>query len=169
MAGIARSLPPDANPQAFAHHLRTKYGLGDYFYLDMWPIVTSQLVIVDPELAAQVTQYPSVSQQLDKGDEIRKYLGPLVGEDAMVADSGPRWRRSRRLFHRSMLHGSLLEHVPAMVDDCLLFYGELEKHAIEGDIFEMEDLTARLIFTIAVRAIMSVILLFRLESTSHVL
>lgn len=151
MAGAARSLPPDADPQSYAHYIRTKYGLGDFFYLDLWPVAIPQLVIVEPELAAQIAQGKA---PFDKGPMVRQYLGPLVGKKAMVAANGHDWKISRRLFAPGLLHGNLLQHVPDCVDDCLKFRDELVKHAKNGDIFPLESLCARLIFNIATRIIL---------------
>ena len=147
MAEAAKSLPPDANPQVYAHMIRNKYGLGDFFYLDLWPVTASQLVVVEPELAAQITQ----QQTFDKGDMVRKFLGPLVGEKAMVASNGHQWKLARRLFNPSMIHGNLLQHVPEIVKDTLLFCDILERNSADQKVFESEDITARLIFNIAAR------------------
>ncbi|KAK3314445.1 cytochrome P450 [Apodospora peruviana] len=153
MAGVARSLPPDADPQSYAHHIRNKYGLGDFFYLDMWPLAPPQLVIVEPELAAQIAQGKAT---FDKGDMVRQYLEPLVGKKAMVAANGHDWKISRRLFAPGLLHRNLLQHVPDCVDDTLKFRDELAKHAERGDIFPLESLCARLVFNIATRIILGV-------------
>jgi cytochrome P450 len=161
MAGVARSLPPDADPQSYAHHIRTKYDLGDFFYLDLWPLAPPQLVIVEPELAAQITQGKVT---FDKGPMVRQYLGPLIGYKAMVAANGHEWKTSRRLFTPGLLHGNLLQHVPDCVDDCLKFRDELVKHVEKGDIFPFESLCARLIFNTATRIILYVILSEKYES-----
>lgn len=152
MAQVARSLPPDANPQCYAHHIRQRYSLGSFFYLDLWPLSQPQLVIVNHELAAQLTQHTQPA--LNKGSMIRKFLGPLVGTKAMVAANGHEWKLARRLFAPSMLHGNLLPHVPDMVYDSRVFHSALEQHAKTRDVFAMEDLTAKLIFNIAVRVIL---------------
>jgi hypothetical protein len=51
MAEMARSLPLDAGPQYYAYYIRTKYDLGDFFYLDLWPLALPQLMITHPDLA----------------------------------------------------------------------------------------------------------------------
>jgi len=52
LAEIARSRPLDAGPQYYAHHIRTKYNLDDFSYLDLWPLTLPQPMIVHPELVA---------------------------------------------------------------------------------------------------------------------
>ena len=94
MAKLARSLPRDADPQSYAHYIRTEYRLGDFFYLDLWPAAPPQMVIVHPDLAAQVAQGKVL---FDKGDMVRQYLEPLVGPNAMVAANGHAWVCAKRL------------------------------------------------------------------------
>ncbi|KAH9894499.1 cytochrome P450 [Xylariomycetidae sp. FL2044] len=153
MAGVARSLPRDADPQSYAHYIRKKYDLGDFFYMDLWPAAPPQLVIVHPDLAAQIAQSKTTFR---KGDMVGQYLRPLIGQRGMVASNGHAWKMSRRLFTPGLLHSNLLQHVPDCVDDTLQFREQLLKYADSGEIFALEHLTARLIFNIASRIILGV-------------
>jgi hypothetical protein len=63
----------------------TKYeqnNLGDFFYLDLWPLALPQLMIVHPELVAQS------KTTFDKGPLLREYLAPLLRKKAMVSANG---------------------------------------------------------------------------------
>lgn len=144
MAEVARSLPADANPQMYAHYIREKYQLGRIFYLDFWPLTVPQLVIVDPDVAAQVAQQGS----FDKGEFVRRFLGPLVGENAMVAANGTYHKLTRTVFNPGFSVGNIMMHVPTIVDDVLGLCNVLKRHAMDGDIFPLENATTRLIFDI---------------------
>ncbi|PMD36237.1 cytochrome P450 [Hyaloscypha variabilis F] len=153
MAEMARSLPLDAGPQYYAHYIRTKYDLGDFFYLDLWPLALPQLVITHPDLAVQIAQSKTT---FDKGPLVHQYLTPLLGEKAMVSANGQDWKVSRRLFTPGMLHGNLLQHIPECVDDCQIFREKLTEHATKNDIFVFEELCAKLIFKMVTRIILGV-------------
>jgi cytochrome P450 len=118
--------------------------LGDFFYLELWPLALPQLMIVHPELIAQS------KTTFDKGPLLRGYLAPLFGEEAMISANGHDWKISRRLFNPGMLHGNLLQHIPECIDDCLIFHQKLIEHAAK-DIFSFEELCARLTFNAITR------------------
>jgi cytochrome P450 len=138
MAEIARS-PPSMQALNTTHTKYEQNNLGDFFYLDLWPLALPQLMIVHPELVAQS------KTTFDKGPLVREYLVPLLGEKAMVSANGHDWKISRRLFNSSMFHSNLLQYVPECIDDCLIFHQKLIEHATK-DIFSFEALCARLIF-----------------------
>ncbi|RDL38626.1 uncharacterized protein BP5553_02966 [Venustampulla echinocandica] len=144
MGEIARSLPPDANPQMYANLIRERYNLGDMFYLDLWPLSWPQMIIIDPALAVEVTQV----HNLPKGKFVRQFLGPLVGKHAMVAVNGAEHRLVRSFFSAGYSTSNILRHVPDMVDKTEIFVDILNKHAAEKHIFPMEEATSRLIFDI---------------------
>lgn len=70
MRDIASSLQPDATPRLFAHLMHQRYGLGYFFYLDLWSLAPPQPVIVQPELTMQVVQ----KMNLPKGSVVITYL-----------------------------------------------------------------------------------------------
>lgn len=146
MREIAGSLPPDANPQLFAHLMRQKFGLGDFFYLDLWPLAPPQLVIVHSELAAQVTQ----KMNLPKASAVmQKWTGPILGEKSMVSANGHDWFISRKSFTPGFQPRKLLQHVPVIVDEALAFAGVLREHSTNKRVFKLEDTVSRMIFNIS--------------------
>ncbi|KAJ5554882.1 hypothetical protein N7535_007325 [Penicillium sp. DV-2018c] len=146
MREIASSLPPDANPQLFARLMRERYGLGDFFYLDLWPLAPPQLVIAHPELATQVVH----KMNLPKASAVmQKWTGPILGKKSMVTANGHDWFIARKSFTPGFQPRKLLEHVPIIVDEALEFAGVLREHAARNDVFKLEDLCGRMIFNIS--------------------
>jgi hypothetical protein len=120
------------------HTTYEQNSLGDFFYLELWPLALPQLMINHPELVAQS------KRTFDKGLLVREYLVPLLGEDGMFSATGHDWKISRRLFNPDILHGN------EWVDDCRIFRQKLTEHATK-DIFSFEELCAKLIFNTITR------------------
>jgi cytochrome P450 len=146
MREIASTLPPDATPQLFAHLMRQRYGLGDFFYLDLWPLAPPQLVIAHPELATQIVHKMNLPKE---SAVMQKWTGPILGEKSMVSANGHDWFIARKSFTPGFQPRKLLQHVPNIVDEALAFADVLKEHALKDDIFRMEDLGARMIFNIS--------------------
>lgn len=68
MGEVLRTQPKRAAPQTFAIFLKEKYNLGDYFYVDVWPMGDPIMMIFDTDIMAEFT----VKQSLPKH--------PAVGE-----------------------------------------------------------------------------------------
>lgn len=151
MHEIAGYLPPDATPQLFAHLMRKRYGLGDFFYLDLWPLAPPQLVVVHPELASQVTQKLNLPKETAV---MQKWTGHILGQKSMVTANGHDWMIARKSFTSGFQPRKLLQHVPSIVDDVSDFCDVLKLHAKIQDVFKMEDVGARMIFNISARVIL---------------
>ncbi|GES65079.1 cytochrome P450 [Aspergillus terreus] len=153
MRDIASTLPPDATPQLFAHLMRQRYGLGDFFYLDLWPLAPPQLVIAHPELATQIVHKMNLPKE---SAVMQKWTGPILGEKSMVSANGHDWLIARKSFTPGFQPRKLLQHVPNIVDEAVAFASVLREHAQRNDIFRMEDLGARMIFNISARVILGI-------------
>lgn len=151
MREIAGSLPSDATPQLFAHLMRKRYGLGDFFYLDLWPLAPPQLVIVEPELASQITQKMNLPKE---SGVMQKWTGHILGKKSMVSANGHDWMVARKSFTSGFQPRKLLEHVPRIVDEALDFSYVLKVHAKAQNVFRMEDLCAKMIFNISAEVIL---------------
>ncbi|PKX89031.1 cytochrome P450 [Aspergillus novofumigatus IBT 16806] len=153
MREIASTLPPDATPQLFAHLMRQRYGLGDFFYLDLWPLAPPQLVIAHPELATQIVHKMNLPKE---SAVMQKWTGPILGEKSMVSANGHDWFIARKSFTPGFQPRKLLQHVPNIVDEALAFADVLKEHALKDDVFRMEDLGARMIFNISAWVILGI-------------
>ncbi|OJJ40146.1 hypothetical protein ASPWEDRAFT_33466 [Aspergillus wentii DTO 134E9] len=153
MRDIAGSLPADATPQLFAHLMRKRYGLGDFFYLDLWPLAPPQLVVTQPDIANQVVQKMNLPKETAV---MQKWTGHILGKQSMVTANGHDWLLARKSFTSGFQPRKVLQHVPSIVDDAVDFANILKEHASKQDVFRMEDLGARMIFNISARVILGI-------------
>lgn len=131
--------------------MRKRYGLGDFFYLDLWPLAPPQLVIVQPELATQIVQKMNLPKE---SVVMQKWTGHILGKKSMVTANGHEWLVARKSFTPGFQPRKVLQHVPGIVDDALQFAEVLKEHARNEDVFKMEDVCARMIFNISARVIL---------------
>jgi cytochrome P450 len=124
----------------YGHYMQKEYNLGNFFYFDTWPFGDPILIILDPEIAAQVTQQHS----LDKHESLKNYLRPLLGDDNMVAVSGEMWKKLRAMFNPGFSLNHLMTLVPGIVDNTLTFVETMNNFAKKGSVFELEEEATRL-------------------------
>ncbi len=152
-ARILGGLPKNAHGHYLADQINRMYpDLGPSFYLDTWPFGPPVLVVISPDMMYQYTQ----DRYLQKHVGMRRFLEPLTGEHDLVSMEGPMWKRWRRIFnpgfsatHIATLCGSVMEEVK-------IFRDLLRKHAVEGDIFRLEDHALNVAIDVVGRAAMDV-------------
>ena len=132
------------------HYLRIQYNLPLVFYLDTWPFSDPICVIVDPDLAYQVT----VQNSLPKHKVISESIWPLTGPKTLVAMDGPEHKRWRAIFNPGFSSAHLMTLVDGIVDDSMLFMDILGKHAKEQDIFSLEEAATRVTVDIIGRVVL---------------
>lgn len=154
MREAASTLPSDATPQLFAHIIRQRYNLGDFFYIDLWPLAQPQLVIAHPDYAAQATQKMNLPKE---GNFMRKWTAHILGSDSMVTTNGHEWMVARKAFVPGFQPRKLLYHVPGIVDYAKEFCDVLKGKARTGEVFRMEDMCARTVFNISTRVLLYVV------------
>ncbi|KAJ6258575.1 hypothetical protein Dda_6621 [Drechslerella dactyloides] len=152
MAEVAYSLPLDVHPHVQLPFLFEKYGLKDkgVVYLDLWPVGEPMAVIMDPNLAYQVTQgtpLPKAEKTLDV------VLMPLTGANNMISVSGNAWKFWRTVFNPGFALQHLMTLVPGIVKDCEVFCKVMEKHAASGKIVNLEKATTCLTIDIIGRVV----------------
>lgn len=133
--------------------MRKRYGLGDFFYLDLWPLAPPQLVVVHPDLANQMAQKINLPKE---SAVMQKWTGPILGNNSMVTANGHPWQVARKSFTPSFQPRKVLQHVPGIVDDVQEFCDVLKDRVQSQEIFRMEDTAARMIFNISSKAILGI-------------
>src|SRR5690242_8529385 len=122
MGDIAANFPPHNHPQTYFTAIARKYNLEGIFYLDLWPLGPSQVVLSDPQLLDAVTVVKPYGQHHATED----FIAPITGRNVIASVNGPIWKK---------LHGALLpafswSHIRSatdtIVDECLLFRQALE-------------------------------------------
>ena len=120
-------------------HIREKYNLGPYFYIDLWPIADPFLAVFEPDLAAQFTtdySTPKFGAYLD-------FMVPLAGHGDMVSSSGPHWRKWRSIFNPGFAGGHLMTLVPGIVDQVAIFAERLSELSSKQEPFRLEETATR--------------------------
>jgi cytochrome P450 len=134
----------------YAHFLQKEYNLGNFFYFDTWPFGPPILMIIDPDIAAQVTQQHS----LGKHPSLGQYLKPLLGQKSMVALDGEEWKRIRAMFNPGFSLNHLMTLVPGIVDNTLTFVETMNNYADKNDVFQLEEEATRLTVDIIGRVVL---------------
>lgn len=120
-------------------HIREKYSLGPYFYVDLWPIADPFLATFEPDLAAQfTTEYPA-----PKYAGYLDFMVPLAGHGDMVSSSGPHWKKWRSIFNPGFAANHLMTLVPGIVDQVAIFVENLSELSRKGEPFRLEETATR--------------------------
>ncbi|PNP47738.1 hypothetical protein THARTR1_10499 [Trichoderma harzianum] len=156
MGEVSATIPLNSHPQAYYTEIARKYNLKGIFYLDLWPIADSSVVLTDPTLMEEVT----VRNPLQQHTMAEAFLSPIIGPNVIATVNGPVWKR----LHNAMAPAFSWSHIrtltAVMVDECSLYRAALEKYAKSGEVFSVEELSARLIFDVIGRVVFN----FRLHA-----
>lgn len=137
-------MPQDVHPHTYGAYIDREYKLGKFFYLDNWPVGPSNLIILDPEIAQQVT----VLKSYNKHPALMSFTKHLAGTNNLIATDGEFWKKWRRIFNPGFAAGHLMEMVPEIVEDTEEFVKALGRFADSGAVFRLEDIATR--FTVDV-------------------
>jgi len=155
--------PIDAHPYIMLSSVTDKYDLrkAGLFYLDTYPVVTEpQMVVISPEVAAQVTQ----AHSLPKHNIIREDFGRAVGPRGMVGLEGAEWKDLRTRFNPGFAISNILALVPVIVEEADVFISRLSDIAhVDGFVRSMESMTTEMTIDIIGQAILGT--RFRSQST----
>ncbi|KAF5654761.1 cytochrome P450 monooxygenase [Fusarium sp. NRRL 25303] len=141
---VAALMPPNTHPQPFYTELARLYNLEEIFYLDLWPIASGMVVIIDPKLIAN----SSLPKPLPIHPFTAVFLKPMFGEGTMAATNGALWRKMATAVSPAFSMSQVLGMTSIMIDECLLFQEKLDELAVGGDVFSMEELVAKPVFGI---------------------
>lgn len=115
--------------------LGEKYNLGDVFYVDLWPISASMMIIQDPSIAAQITQ----TKSLPKHTLSKQFLRNMTGEKSIVTSEGAEWKMLRSMFSPGFAPNYLTGLVPQIVRHLEIFQNRLRQVAILGEVIPMQE------------------------------
>lgn len=138
--------PPNTAISTYYTEIARKHDLRGIFYLDLWPFGPSQMVLVHPNAAEQVTTVENYPLH----DEVSRYLTPLLGEDAIGASDGEKWK----MLHRILVPAFRPSNIKAMsfviAEQVLkVLHPALMGYAGNGEVFSMEKCAAQLVFSIS--------------------
>ena len=105
------------------------------FYLDLWPVGNSLLMVHDPEVAYQVTQ----AQSLPKHPVVAKVLGAMVGEPSVVTAEGREWKLLRSILNPGFSSQYLSTLIPLLIRHAEVFKDRISQYASTGDVFPIQE------------------------------
>ncbi|KAL2834703.1 cytochrome P450 [Aspergillus pseudoustus] len=148
---IISQFPPNTAIATYYTEISHKYNLKGIFYLDLWPFGPSQMILVHPDAAEQVTTIENYPLH----DVVARYLTPLIGENAIGAADGEKWKMLHQILAPSFRPSNVKAAAPVIAEQvCKLLRPALEAYAARtgtggGEIFSMEKCAAQLVFGIS--------------------
>ncbi|KAF3928180.1 hypothetical protein AA313_de0205753 [Arthrobotrys entomopaga] len=145
----AALLPPNTHPQAYLTIIAQKYNLPDIYYLDLWPVTVSQVVLSNPDLMGQVT----VTRDLPKHTAGDDFLAPVVGRNSIATSNGAVWKRTHAAMSPAFSWSHIRNLSGLILDETLLFRSTLDKLSATNEVFSFEIVTAKLVFDVIGRMV----------------
>ena len=149
MGEAAALFPPNTHPQLYLTAISQKYDLKGIFYMDLWPVADSQVVVTDIDLMDQVQVKRAFPQHKQSGD----FMAPIIGRDNIATSNGKTWK----MLHNAMAPAFAPSHVKnlitVMTEEVLIFRNTLNEYAKTGEVFSLEETAAKLIFDVVARIV----------------
>jgi cytochrome P450 len=160
MGSMPKDLHPNFIPQLVMENWRKLYpdqeSCPGVIYIDMWPLAPPLAFTIDPALANQFLQEPSMPKAKNAID----YLYPLTQNLDMVCAEGAKWKVWRTRFNPGFSSKNITALVPAMLDEVAVFRDTLRKKAGKdgswGEVFPLEVETTNLTLDVIGRAALDV-------------
>ncbi|KAH7129285.1 cytochrome P450 [Dactylonectria macrodidyma] len=155
---VASTMPPNMHPQAIYTEIARKYNLDGIFYLDLWPVADPQVVLTDPNLLDQV----SIFKPLPIHPMAEDFMARIIGPNVIATANGALWKKLHNSISPAFSWSNIRGLTATIVEECTLFRRALDEYAKTGQVFSMEDSSARLIFDVIARTVFD----FRLYAQS---
>lgn len=110
-------------------------------------------MVTSPTLANQATQQES-SIAINRPPELQRWFKPITGGPALFDMSPVEWKPWRAFFNPGFGGTNLLTHVPHMVEETLVYRDILTKHALEKNVFQLNNVTLRYTMDIIGRVVL---------------
>jgi cytochrome P450 len=149
MGEVAGTMPPNTHPQAYLTAIAQKYDLKGIFYLDLWPMAYSQVVLAHPEPMDQVTVVKTLPIHIMADD----FLAPIVGRNSIAGANGVIWKKTHNAMAPAFSWSHIRNLTSVMADEAMHFRHALDRHARTGDVFSMEEAAAALVFDVIARIV----------------
>ncbi|KAF2199970.1 cytochrome P450 3A30 [Delitschia confertaspora ATCC 74209] len=139
-----RLFPNNVHIQLAITTLSQKYKLPRLFYIDLWPFGPDFLVITDPNLALQISNF----RNLYKHHIAREVVNGVVGKDNIVTTDGPLWKKLHNMVAPSFSDSQVKNMVGMIAEEVMTFRQILLDRARDGQPFNLEETINRLSFDI---------------------
>lgn len=147
IAKVVAKLPPNLHGHWHMWYLRKDHKLPKLWYMDVWPVGPSILVVQDNALALEVGH-------MRKHKIMKAFLDPIAGPENMVTLEGAAWKRWRQIFNPGFAQSHLTSILPSILDDMEVFAQIIGEHADRGKVFRLEEAATRLTFDVIAKVAM---------------
>jgi cytochrome P450 len=141
--------PPHVHPQIVITYLHKKYNLPDVWYLDLYPLGPTFLVLATPEAASHAV----LTRNYGKHPAVEELLIPIVGRNSFVALNGAPWKYSQQLLAPAFKPRAVRGILPSVAEEVLAMRDLLAHKAETGEVFEMEEMLSGAIFEVILMSI----------------
>jgi cytochrome P450 len=152
MGKVIAKQPAQAAPQTFVLGLKEEYRLGDFWYLDTWPAGPPMLMIMNTEMANEITNKNFAPKHPLVGEFMKNFGGP----GNLVSTDGPEWKKWRSIFNPGFSSNNLMTLVPAIVNQCKVFCDLMEQKAKRNELFRMETAATKLTIDIICKLVLDI-------------
>jgi cytochrome P450 len=150
MGKVIAKQPARAAPQTFILGLKEEYNLGDYFYVDTWPAAEPIMMIMNTEMANELTN----KNFAPKHPIVETFMQNFGGPGNLVSSEGAEWKKWRSVFNPGFSSGHLMTLVPAIVDQCKVFCDLMNQKAKRNELFRMETNATKLTIDIICKLVL---------------
>ena len=134
--GMAKNeMPPSFHYHQLMTYIGQKYDMPAVFYLDVWPLGNPLMIVLDPDVAYQITQ----AKSLPKHPINAQVLGALVGERSVVTAEGADWKLLRSILNPGFSTQYLSTLVPLLIRHGSIFKERISQYARMRETFPIQE------------------------------
>lgn len=135
------AMPRNCTLHFVVRHLSRQFPNNGVWYLNLWPFHSKTLMVVANPFAAS-----QVEGVRDKPAAMCKTLEVINGGPSLMTMHGATWKKWRGIFALGFAPSYMIGLAPSIAEEAAVFCDLLEKQAIDGNMFLLEEFTLRLTF-----------------------
>jgi hypothetical protein len=143
---VALTFPQGTHPQILYTEVARRFALNGLFYLDLWPLGPSTIVLGDPELIEKVT----VAQSLARHPIANGALQPVLSADAVLGGNAEKLQRAAA---RALVWPRIGKYADLMAAACQPFCDMLSEQAASSKAVALEQPASALILDLTTRVV----------------
>ncbi|KAF2442413.1 cytochrome P450 3A30 [Karstenula rhodostoma CBS 690.94] len=150
-------LPSGAHYQQVITTISQKYDMPGAWYLDLWPVGPSQLIVTDPDLASfsgtkRANQF-TVLKNHPKHIIATTSMDTVLGTGNIATANGPAWKAAHNMIAPAFSVSHQRSMAGMMAEEVMVFRSILQEMAATGEVFEIERVLANLVLNTIARSI----------------
>jgi cytochrome P450 len=139
-------LPPGGYIQTVVTQIKQDYDLPDIWYLDLWPVAVSFIMMTGPDAAA----IPSTLNNFDQADEARKFFVEAhLGSTFIEVTNGSLWKELHSMLAPGLTPAMVKSYHDSMVEDAKGLHGRLRDSAKQVSAVDIQRVFSRYPFDVA--------------------